>query len=129
MRNCPILSSSSGLSTGSTAAFIGRTPLWRTSERDTGKPIVVLPGLLSYVLIGDARDLPLCRVSRCRSKGQSVMEPFAKAKRRASKLGISHEQERPSVVGFDTGRTNFAAFTPERLKLRAIRSEEHTSEL
>jgi len=28
------------------------------------------------------------------------MEPFAKAKRRAFGLGISHEQERPSVVVF-----------------------------
>src|SRR5687767_15885017 len=102
MRNSPILSSSSGLSTGSTAAFIGRTPIWRTSESDTGKPIVVLPGLLSYLLIGDARDLPLCRVSRCRSKGQSVMERFVKAKRRALGLSISHEQELPCVVVFQS---------------------------
>ena len=44
------------------------------------------------------------------------MEPFAKAKRRAFGLGISHEQERPSVVF----RTIFAAITPERLNPRAI---------
>ena len=51
-------------------------------------PAVVLPGLLSYLLIGDARNLPLCRVSRCRSKGQSVIEPFVKAKRRACRSPV-----------------------------------------
>src|SRR5688572_26898092 len=100
MRNSAILSSSSGLSTGSTTAFIGRTPIRRSVAGKPNIPASDLSGLLSYVLIGDARDLPLCRVSRCRSKGQSVMEPFVKAKRRVLLANGPREQGHHSVVVF-----------------------------
>jgi hypothetical protein len=35
------------------------------------------------------------------------MEPFAKAKRRAFGVGISHEQERPCVVVFQSRQDQF----------------------
>src|ERR671920_2389083 len=70
MRSCAILSSSSGSLTSCTVVFIAGTPV----------PATALRVELAFCVMSGARNLSLRRVFRCRSKRQSVMERFAKAK-------------------------------------------------
>src|ERR687894_277434 len=104
MRNCAILPSSSEPSTDFTVAFIDRTPAKPSRPQ-------ALPGSLSLLLIGGANDLPLCRVLRYRPRGQSLMEPLVKAKRRAcgsGGAGLPHESRRPTVVVFRISSRDFS---------------------
>src|ERR671911_1731664 len=87
MRSSAFLSSSSGPLTSSTAVFIGRTP-----EPPAGVS-------LSYCVIRGARNLSRCRVFRRRSKRQSVMERFAKAKFGAAGL-VWRYKGYPGIVYF-----------------------------
>src|SRR5215213_11888458 len=74
MRSCALLSSSSGPLTSCTVVFIVGTPIPAAALR------------VSLCMMRGARNLSLRRVFRGRSKKQSVMEHFAKAKYDAARL-------------------------------------------
>src|SRR5215212_1685966 len=126
MRSRAISSSSSDPSTGCTDVFIARTPFWVFSG-----PAADLRLSLSFSVIRGARNLPLCRVFRCGSKGQSVMEPFEKAKRGPPycgaalpvsplvRIGSVSGRVLPEVVVFSR-RGCFRTFSPKRLKVRPL---------
>src|SRR5215213_4687870 len=114
MRSCAILSSSSDPLTCSTVVFIGRTPI-------PSGPAAALRVSLPFCVLRGARNLSLCRVFRCRSKKQSVMERFTKAKfgaaglRRAfpGRIGVARGDD---IQGLCISGTIFL----KRLKVRPL---------
>src|SRR5215204_1375819 len=130
MRKCAILSSGSPPSSRLTTTFIGRIPIrlpWGPTAGEPSRvpafPAAALPGLLSYLVIGDARNLPLCRVFTVQVQRAKCNGAIRKSQARrlwVSRVGISYEQGQPPMVVFQSSRSNCEAFSQERLKLRAI---------